>query len=207
MQTFSDITFDFSPEAYDCAILPPDAVVKPTGSPPTAPTTTGASSSEPKSCNFEEDFCNWNVDFGLNDTEAFVFKRSKGELQDGEHGPSWDHDRSKTSYFLWADAASGNPDTLTAISSPQFSTTKPFCFTFWFDLTVRNHLRIKKGLIKLSLQHGDGIRTLKVEIQSGSYMPATIWEFQSKLDFWEYGEVELGANDGFKVTFPGSFYN
>ena len=32
-------------------------------------------------------------------------------------------------------------------------------------------------------------------------MPATIWEFQSKLDFWEYGQVELGANDGFKVTF------
>ena len=50
-------------------------------------------------------------------------------------------------------------------------------------------------------QHGDGIRTLKIEIQSGSYMPATIWEFQSKLDFWEYGQVELGANDGFKVTF------
>ena len=144
MQTFSDITFDFSPEAYDCAILPPDAVVKPTESPPTAPTTTGASPSEPKSCNFEEDFCNWNVDFGLNDTEAFVFKRSKGELQDGEHGPSWDHDRSKTSYFLWADAASGNPDTLTAISSPQFSTTKPFCFTFWFDLTVSNQLSIKE---------------------------------------------------------------
>ena len=140
---FADITFDFSPEAYDCAILPPDAVVKPTGSPPTAPTT-GASSSEPKSCNFEEDFCNWNVDFGLNDTEAFMFKRSKGELQDGEHGPSWDHDRSKTSYFLWADAASGNPDTLTAISSPQFSTTKPFCFTFWFDLTVSNQLSIKE---------------------------------------------------------------
>ena len=42
---------------------------------------------------------------------------------------------------------------------------------------------------------------LKIEIQSGSYMPATIWEFQSKLDFWEYGQVELGANDGFKVTF------
>ena len=143
-KSFSDITFDFSPEAYDCTILPPGAVVNPTESPPTAPTTTGASPSEPKSCNFEEDFCNWNVDFGLNDTEAFVFKRSKGELQDGEHGPSWDHDRSKTSYFLWADAASGNPDTLTAISSPQFSTTKPFCFTFWFDLTVRNQPSIKK---------------------------------------------------------------
>ena len=45
---------------------------------------------------------------------------------------------------------------------------------------------------------------LKIEIQSGSYMPATIWEFQSKLDFWEYGQVELGANDGFKVTFDTS---
>ena len=29
MQTFSDITFDFSPEAYDCAILPPDAAADP----------------------------------------------------------------------------------------------------------------------------------------------------------------------------------
>ena len=51
------------------------------------------------------------------------------------------------------------------------------------------------------MQHSDGIRTLKVEIQSGSYMPATIWEFHSKFDFWEFGQVELGANDGFKVIF------
>ena len=32
-------------------------------------------------------------------------------------------------------------------------------------------------------------------------MPATIWELQAKFDFWEYGQVELGANAGFKVTF------
>ena len=140
MILFSDITFDFSAEAYNCAVLPPDAVVKPTENPPTGsqqPTTTTASSSDPQFCTFQEDFCHWNIDSGLNDTEAFVFKRTKGELQDGEHGPEWDHDRSKTNYFIWADAASGNPETQTAISSPQFSTNKPFCFTFWFDLTVR----------------------------------------------------------------------
>ena len=66
-----------------------------------------------------------------------MFKRTKGELQDGTHGPDADHDTSKTNYFIWADAATGNPDTQTAISSPQYSTTKPFCFTFWFDLRVR----------------------------------------------------------------------
>jgi hypothetical protein len=31
-------------------------------------------------------------------------------------------------------------------------------------------------------------------------MAATIWEFKSKLDFWEFGEVEIPANDGFKLT-------
>ena len=147
MILFSDITFDFSAEAYNCAVLPPDAVVKPTENPPTGsqqPTTTTASSSDPQFCTFQEDFCHWNIDSGLNDTEAFVFKRTKGELQDGKHGPEWDHDRSKTNYFIWADAASGNHETQTAISSPQFSTNKPFCFTFWFDLTVRNQFRIKE---------------------------------------------------------------
>ena len=134
---FSDISFNFSAEAYNCQVLPPDAVVKPTENPPTDSATTTASSSEPQLCTFQEDFCHWNIDSGLNDTEAFVFKRTKGELQDGTHGPDKDHDTSRTNYFIWADAASGNPDTLTAISSPQFSTTKPFCFTFWFDLTVR----------------------------------------------------------------------
>merc|ERR1712020_568002 len=94
-------------------------------------------SSDPQFCTFQEDFCHWNIDSGLNDTEAFVFKRTKGELQDGTHGPDVDHDASRTNYFIWADAASGNPDTQTAISSPQFSTTKPFCFSFWFDLKVR----------------------------------------------------------------------
>ncbi len=49
-------------------------------------------------------------------------------------------------------------------------------------------------------QHGDGIRTLKIQIKSGSYMPATIWEFKSKLDFWEFGSVEISANPGFKLT-------
>ena len=111
--------------------------MKPTEAPPTGSATTTASSSEPQFCTFQEDFCHWNIDAGLNDTDAFVFKRTKGDLQDGTHGPEVDHDTSKTNYFIWADAASGNPETQTAISSPQFSTTKPFCFTFWFDLTVR----------------------------------------------------------------------
>ena len=140
---FSDITFDFSAEAYDCQVLPPDAVVKPTEDPPTDSATTTASNSEPQFCTFQEDFCHWNIDSGLNDTEAFVFKRTKGELQDGTHGPDADHDTSKTNYFIWADAALGNPDTQTAISSPQFSTTKPFCFSFWFALTVRTPTAFK----------------------------------------------------------------
>ena len=111
--------------------------MKPTENPPTGSPTTTSLSSDPQFCTFQEDLCHWNIDAGLNDTEAFVFKRTKGELQDGTHGPDADHDTSKTNYFIWADAATGNPDTETAISSPQYSTTKPFCFTFWFDLRVR----------------------------------------------------------------------
>jgi hypothetical protein len=131
-----DITFDFGPEAAACTVLPPEAVVKPTTAPQTDQPTTTATSSTPHFCNFEEGFCGWNIDSGLNDTEAFVFKRTRGADQDGIHGPIYDHDTTDTNYFIWASAASGNPDTETALSSPQFSTSIGFCFSFWFDLTV-----------------------------------------------------------------------
>ena len=131
-----DVFFDFSPNNVNCDVLPPEAVVTPTEFPPTGKSTTSSSSSDPQFCNFENDLCNWNIEEGLNDTDTFIFKRTRGDLQDGINGPTHNHDTTETSYFLWASAASGTPDTQTALTSPQYSTTKKFCFTFWFDLTV-----------------------------------------------------------------------
>ena len=128
-----DVAFDLSQEAENCEVLPPEAMVRPTTA---QPSTTTPSSSEPHFCNFNEGLCGWTIDSGLNDTDQFLFTVTRGEDQDGITGPMHDHDTTTDNAFLWASAASGNPDTETALASPEYSTTRSLCFTFWFDLTV-----------------------------------------------------------------------
>ena len=108
-----------------------------------------------KNCNFNEDTCDWNVDYELNGTEWFKFSRSTGEINEGTaSGPTADHDNNKdsmigytphtctihhvTAYFLWADAVLGKEDSETSLSSPLIKTIQKVCFNFWFDLSVSN---------------------------------------------------------------------
>ena len=48
-------------------------------------------------CDFEqEDLCGWSVDFELNGTEYFQFRRSTGEIDEGINaGPTEDREGSK----------------------------------------------------------------------------------------------------------------
>ena len=43
---------------------------------------------------------------------------------------------SAPDYFLWTDAAYGEPTEVTAIESPLVTYHENICFTFWFDIRV-----------------------------------------------------------------------
>ena len=70
----------------------------PTASPTTPPTSPPTSPPiGPVDCDFEqEDLCGWSVDFELNGTEYFQFRRSTGEIDEGINaGPTEDREGSK----------------------------------------------------------------------------------------------------------------
>ena len=94
----------------------------------------------------------------------------------------------------------GTPETETALSSPLFTTTKPYCFTFWFDLTVC--FIKKKHILNYTyenFQHSDGIHSLKIAVVKDD-QETIIWEYVALLDFWEQGRVSLDPNTDFKVV-------
>lgn len=80
------IMFDYSPD-NECEVLPPDAIVKPTAPP----------GSEPADADFEQDWCGWSEDSGLNSEENFVWNRTTGAQQDGVNGPQLDYDSTDSS--------------------------------------------------------------------------------------------------------------
>ena len=88
-------------------------------------------------------------------------------------------------YFLYADAALGKPETQTVLSSPMvpYSPETNICFHFWF-----------------AMPKNEGIRTLKVFIELPAGDQTLIWEYQSKLDFWNHAQMEINQGaDEFKV--------
>jgi hypothetical protein len=118
---------------------------------------------ELRNCDFEQDLCGWGIDSELNrcdaamnpslscSTEAFVFGRTTGDMQDGTSGPALNHDGKTNSaspgqtqslpasfpaYFIWASAMMGTPDSLTSLSSPSVTLEMNVCFKFWFDMSV-----------------------------------------------------------------------
>ena len=136
------IMFDYSPD-NECEVLPPDAIVKPTAPP----------GSEPADADFEQDWCGWSEDSGLNSEENFVWNRTTGAQQDGVNGPQLDYDSTDSSklnitlgiiiqiilfqgHFMWAAGTKGTAEMKTALVSPLWSSIMNYCFTFWFDLTV-----------------------------------------------------------------------
>ena len=80
------IMFDYSPD-NECEVLRPDAIVKPTAPP----------GSEPADADFEQDWCGWSEDSGLNSEENFVWNRTTGAQQDGVNGPQLDYDSTDSS--------------------------------------------------------------------------------------------------------------
>ena len=120
-------------------------------------------------CTFEaEDLCGWNIDFELNNTNRFHFERRNGDQNIlALLLPDKDHDGSRTKHFLWADAISGNPQELTAVSSPLVKNEQDVCFNFWFDVRVKyftgNHINIDLQINLL--QEDAGIKFLKIETE------------------------------------------
>ena len=63
------------------------------------------------------------------------------------------------------------------------------------------------GFFKMLLyffQHDGGIRTLKILVETAADTQYLVWEFQTKTDFWNHGQVkiEMGAEE-FKARLKG----
>ena len=66
-------------------------------------------------CEFETDFCGWNVEAELNGTEFFIFIRTQGKLHEDGDGPKTDHTTS--------DSGIGHPNTHIILNTDQFKVT------------------------------------------------------------------------------------
>ena len=81
-----------------------------------------------------EDLCGWEV---LPSPEGELsWFRTSGAEQSEDKGPQEDHDQSSTEHFLWVSADVSGSGLVTALASPAYTTSKEFCFTFWYYLTV-----------------------------------------------------------------------
>nr|XP_006821081.1 PREDICTED: apical endosomal glycoprotein-like [Saccoglossus kowalevskii] len=129
-------------------------------------------SHSPFDCNFEGDLCGWNQTAD----DELDWIRNQGDTGSSHTGPSWDHTRGVTGWYIYLD---NNADQFfgdaARLESPavDFVANQPKCFTFWYHI------------------YGAHIGSLSVYLQAGQRLNP-IWAKRTTLgDQWNQARVNL----------------
>lgn len=172
-----NVEFDGNIPVAECVVFPPEAVFKPTDTPPILL----------PDCDFEEDLCGWSVDSSLGGSSDFLFNRTRGGDQDGVHGPVKDHNLRNDTYFMWVPSQLGTPGSGTILDSPSLGLLKDYaCMTFWF-------------LIQEKL---DDIAIMSVKMEDADHMVSTLWMFTrgaAIIHKWESASLPIPPGQNAKI--------
>jgi len=174
-----DIALDDVVFTYNCKLQSDEPNTTPTTPPP----------EEITSCNFEdEQLCGWRLDLELNETERFHFERKSGNEMLAGFLPNADHNGDKEAHFMWADAAFGNKNEVTAMSSPKVENiADKLCFNFWFDV------RVDAGIKYLQIE---------TEVKDDPNTRQIAWHLTPDhgVDNWQVGRVSVKRGQPYKIV-------